>query len=264
MIFLLMGSIAHESKFLIFLMFFCRLGGNPVCQNQSFPLADICQYSGATLKAETWQQQTSCASICNQNSVAHPVTCKCSYPYICNMFFGWSSTYGLEGARIGHLRRELASELSVSAEDLWIDQAVYEDSRELKVFAKVLFYPAASIQQWDASQFTYIESQIVNKTIRLAGYDPYGIVSSNLLSTPLNSGKGNLSDFTSCYLVVNLETTSSMVYYNANNFYIGDSFRKFCCNKKNEPSQRSNYCRGRCWICCDGDIIKPFGVLRQA
>ncbi|KAG0588013.1 hypothetical protein KC19_2G208700 [Ceratodon purpureus] len=165
-----------------------KLGGNPVCQNQSFPLADICQYSGATLKAETWQQQTSCASICNQNSVAHPVTCKCSYPYICNMFFGWSSTYGLEGARIGHLRRELASELSVSAEDLWIDQAVYEDSRELKVFAKVLFYPAASIQQWDASQFTYIESQIVNKTIRLAGYDPYGIVSSNLLSTPLNSG----------------------------------------------------------------------------
>ena len=188
-----MGRIAHESEYLMFLLIFCRLGGNPVCLNQSFPFADICQYSGAILKAESWQQPTLCTSICDHNSIAHPATCKCSYPYICNMFFGWSQSYGLEGARIGHLRRELASELNTPVEDLWIDHAVYEDSNELKVFAKVLLYPATSTQQWDKSQITHIESQILNKTIRLVGYDPYGIVSSNLQSTPLNSGKRDLS-----------------------------------------------------------------------
>ena len=177
----------------IFLLIFCRLGGNPVCKNQSFPFADICQYSGAALKEETWQLETSCTSICDQNSVAHPATCKCSYPYICNMFFGWTSTYGLEGARIGHLRRELASELNVPDEDLWIERAIFENSSELKVSAKVLFFPATSTQQWDKSEIAYLESQIVNKTIRLVGYDPYELVSTYLQATSSNSGEGNLS-----------------------------------------------------------------------
>ena len=173
----------------IFLVFLCRLGGNPICENQSFPFPDICSYSGRLTGPNTWQQPISCSNKCDQNAVVHPATCNCSYPYICNMFFAWTATYGLDGARIGHLRRTLASGLNVSAENLWIENATYQNQTVSELKAKVLLYPPAGAQKWYRSQVTLIESELVNKTIKLPDYEPYGLVSSNLQTSPLNEGK---------------------------------------------------------------------------
>ncbi|KAG0605155.1 hypothetical protein M758_9G035800 [Ceratodon purpureus] len=165
-----------------------KLGGNPICENQSFPFPDICSYSGRLTGPNTWQQPISCSNKCDQNAVVHPATCNCSYPYICNMFFAWTATYGLDGARIGHLRRTLASGLNVSAENLWIENATYQNQTVSELKAKVLLYPPAGAQKWDRSQVTLIESELVNKTIKLPDYEPYGLVSSNLQTSPLNEG----------------------------------------------------------------------------
>jgi len=61
------------------------------------------------------------------------------------MLFGWSSTYGLDGARIVHLRRELESGLNVPGYDLLIEHAIYQCKSEPQVLAKVLFHPARSV-----------------------------------------------------------------------------------------------------------------------
>lgn len=161
------------------------LGGNPVCENQSFPFPDICSYSGSLTGPNTWQQPVSCSNKCNQNTVVQPTTCTCSYPFICNMFFAWTPTFGLDGARIGDLRRTLASGLDVLMEDVWVENATYENQTS-QVTAKVIFYPPAGAQKWNKSQVTLIDFTLANKTIKLPDYDPYGFISSNLQTVPLN------------------------------------------------------------------------------
>lgn len=165
-----------------------KLGGNPVCKNQSFLFPDICSYSGRLSGPDTWQQPTSCSNQCYNNTVLHPTTCNCSYPYICNMFFAWTPTFGLDGARIGHLRRTLSSGLNSSVDDLWIENAIYQNNTLNQLKAKALFYPPAGAQKWDRSQVTSIESKIVNKTFKLPDYDPYELTSSNLQTMPSNEG----------------------------------------------------------------------------
>lgn len=106
------------------------------------------------------------------------------------MFFSWTATYGLEGARIGHLRTLLATALNVTVENLWIEDATYQNgSVTEQLSAKVIFYPPSPAQLWFKSQVTSIEAQLDNKTITLGVYDPYELVSSNLQTTPLNEGK---------------------------------------------------------------------------
>ena len=165
------------------------LGGNPVCENQSFPFPNLCSYSGLISGPSTWQQQTSCSNRCNNNTIVHPTTCNCSYPFICNMSFAWTPTFGLDGARIGDLRQTLASGLNVSVEDLWIQNATYLSQTQLS--ATVFFYPPAGAQKWDRSQVTLIEFELDNKTIKLPSYAPYELVSSNFRTLPLNGGKEN-------------------------------------------------------------------------
>lgn len=108
------------------------------------------------------------------------------------MFFGWSKTFGLDGARIGHLTRRLASELNVLYGDVWIESATYKNISERELLAKVLFFPPSPKQRWDKAQITSLDDRLVNKTIKLLGYDPYGLISSNLrtLTNPLSSGIG--------------------------------------------------------------------------
>lgn len=105
------------------------------------------------------------------------------------MVFAWTATFGLEGARIGHLRRALASALNATVENLWIEDAAIRAPAQLS--AKVLLYPWPPAQLWVKSRLMFIEEQLVNKTIKLGVYEPYELVSSNLQTTPLNDGKGN-------------------------------------------------------------------------
>lgn len=170
-----------------------KLGGNSVCQDQSFPFVDICTYVRCTHGSTSWQQRTSCTTVCEKDSVAHPTSCSCSYPYSCDMFFGWSKTFGLDGARIGHLTRRLASELNVLYGDVWIESATYKNISERELLAKVLFFPPSPKQRWDKAQITSLDDRLVNKTIKLLGYDPYGLISSNLrtLTNPLSSGSAD-------------------------------------------------------------------------
>jgi hypothetical protein len=100
------------------------------------------------------------------------------------MFFAWTPTFGLDGARIGDLRRTLASGLDVPMEDVWVENATYENQTS-QVTAKVIFYPPAGAQKWNKSQVTLIDFTLANKTIKLPDYDPYGLISSNLQTVPL-------------------------------------------------------------------------------
>jgi hypothetical protein len=110
------------------------------------------------------------------------------------MFFAWTPTFGLDGARIGDLRRTLASGLDVPMEDVWVENATYENQTS-QVTAKVIFYPPAGAQKWNKSQVTLIDFTLANKTIKLPDYDPYGLISSNLQTVPLNQGKESSCQF---------------------------------------------------------------------
>lgn len=227
----------------------CRLGGNPVCKNQSFLFPDICSYSGRLSGPDTWQQPTSCSNQCYNNTVLHPTTCNCSYPYICNMFFAWTPTFGLDGARIGHLRRTLSSGLNSSVDDLWIENAIYQNNTLNQLKAKALFYPPAGAQKWDRSQVTSIESKIVNKTFKLPDYDPYELTSSNLQTMPSNEGTGDYFTSSSVYLHLKLRfmcysvltfSHLSIVCYNTvshgANSYSGPSSAPITSKKSNHQS----------------------------
>nr|PNR51213.1 hypothetical protein PHYPA_010399 [Physcomitrium patens] len=165
-----------------------ELRGNPVCEDQSSHFPDICSYSGIIPKEILWQQKMSCSTVCDQNSVVHPGTCACYYPYICNMYFGWSPSYGFDETRIDNLRRALASGLKISFENLWIENATYWNISERQLLAKVIFYPASPSRLWDRSQVNDIKSKLIGKTIRLEGYDPYGLIASTLQTAPSNTG----------------------------------------------------------------------------
>lgn len=186
---------------------FFRLRGNPVCEDQSSHFPDICSYSGIIPKEILWQQKMSCSTVCDQNSVVHPGTCACYYPYICNMYFGWSPSYGFDETRIDNLRRALASGLKISFENLWIENATYWNISERQLLAKVIFYPASPSRLWDRSQVNDIKSKLIGKTIRLEGYDPYGLIASTLQTASSNTGyKGHHSVWfsISAYLTFNI------------------------------------------------------------
>jgi len=108
------------------------------------------------------------------------------------MLFAWTAIFGVDGARIGNVRTLLATALHVPVENLWIEEATYPNGSVTlnQLSAKVLFYPPSTTQLWFKSQVSYLETQLVNKTIKLGVYDPYALVSSNLQTIPLNEGNG--------------------------------------------------------------------------
>jgi hypothetical protein len=104
------------------------------------------------------------------------------------MYFGWNQTFGLIGSRIGDLRRSMAMELKMEFEQILVERAMFYNSSESQLLANLLFYPPATTTQWGSLEITSVQSQLGNRTINLAEYSPYGLLSATLRAPPLIAG----------------------------------------------------------------------------
>ena len=82
----------------------------------------------------------------------------------------------------------MAVELKMDFEQIWVERAMFYNSSESQLLAKLLFYPPATTTHWGLPEITSVQSQLGNKTINLAEYSPYGLLSATLRAPPLIEG----------------------------------------------------------------------------
>lgn len=160
----------------------CRLAGNPVCENQSFPLVELCDFSSPDIAGPlSWNQPNVCTAetVCQQNKTVDPATCNCSYPLLCDMYIHWSLVFSMTAPRFGQLRMEFATQFSLNLDQVWVTHSTFRNAGRTQVLVTVLFFPPAPASSWPASQITSIQIRLQNRNISLTGsYEPYGLVSS--------------------------------------------------------------------------------------
>ncbi|KAH8934977.1 hypothetical protein BDL97_17G007800 [Sphagnum fallax] len=171
------GVVNFPSEFLN-----AKLAGNPVCENQSFPLVELCDFSSPDIAGPlSWNQPNVCTAeiVCQQNKTVDPATCNCSYPLLCDMYIHWSLVFSMTAPRFGQLRMEFATQFSLNLDQVWVTHSTFRNAGRTQVLVTVLFFPPAHTSSWPASQITSIQIRLQNRNISLTGsYEPYGLVSS--------------------------------------------------------------------------------------
>ncbi|KAJ7544710.1 hypothetical protein O6H91_09G090300 [Diphasiastrum complanatum] len=177
-----------------------KLGGNPICKSVTFSQPDLCDLSSG-YGPRTWRQDLSCSKlICQQGQSLSPENCTCMYPLVFNIILISTSFSTFNAPRIGGLESQLAGQLKITSDRVWVQSANFTSLNQ--TVADILVFPAQS-GFWDDSEVSFIESQLRSGK-SLTGYGQYRL---QFLAPP----QGNIRKTLSKVLPIVLGVTLSLV-----------------------------------------------------
>ncbi|KAJ7544700.1 hypothetical protein O6H91_09G090100 [Diphasiastrum complanatum] len=147
-----------------------KLGGNLICENVTFPQPELCDLSSG-YGPRTWQQHLPCSKVnCKQGQSLSPETCACMYPLVGKIILISPSFSTFNAPRIGGLELQLAGQMKVTSDRVWVQSANFTSSNQ--TVADILVFPAQSGGFWDHSEVSSIELQLKSGK-SLSGYGQY-------------------------------------------------------------------------------------------
>ncbi|KAJ7544695.1 hypothetical protein O6H91_09G089800 [Diphasiastrum complanatum] len=146
-----------------------KLSGNPICENVEFSQPDLCDLSSG-YGPRTWRQDVSCTKIaCQQGQSLSPENCNCTYPLVGRILLTSPPFSTFNAPRIGGLESQLAGQLKITSDRVWVQSANFTSSNQTQV--DILVFPPQS-GFWDDSELSFIELQLRGGK-SLSGYGQY-------------------------------------------------------------------------------------------